>query len=269
MQLAQIKEELNNTSSNNAYPRFPCNYSFLAANSFYITPPKPQETYLNSCQYASDPADATGDPVNSWDPSGEFDVYNNTSALFKHYGVHLSTSGPQFVEQSGASGWENATNGFQPVNGYQQTLIYSPIIQIAAQSSNLENDIGLVLYTTWFNLYQTNINGPAMSAPSTSAARQFQNVESSTGIACDSVSDFRSFVGCFIADVQIWGNNIGGGSPQLNFPDLSVSWYMRDISSNFAGNVASYVIGEIKQIFNFMGQFSDIANMSTTCNSYV
>ena len=70
VQLAQIKEELNDTSSNNAYPRFSSNYSFLAANSLYIIPPKPQETYLNSCQYASDPADAGGDPVNGWDPSG-------------------------------------------------------------------------------------------------------------------------------------------------------------------------------------------------------
>ncbi len=70
MQLAQIKEELNNTSSNNAYPRFSCNYSFLAANSFYIIPAKPQETSLNSYQVASVSADATGDPVNSWDPSG-------------------------------------------------------------------------------------------------------------------------------------------------------------------------------------------------------
>ena len=70
MQLAQIKEELNNTSSNNAYPRFSSRTYYLAANSFYITPPKPQETYLNSCQYASDPADATGDPVNRSDPSG-------------------------------------------------------------------------------------------------------------------------------------------------------------------------------------------------------
>ena len=70
MQLAQIKEELNNTSSNNAYPRFPCNYSFLAANSFYITPPKPQETSPNNYDFTSDPADATGDPVNNSDPSG-------------------------------------------------------------------------------------------------------------------------------------------------------------------------------------------------------
>ena len=72
MQLAQIKEELNNTSSNNAYPRFSCNYSFLAANSFYIIPGKPQETSPNNYDFASDPADATGDPVNSWDPSGMY-----------------------------------------------------------------------------------------------------------------------------------------------------------------------------------------------------
>lgn len=74
MQLAQIKEELNNTSSNNAYPRFPCNYSFLAANSFYIIPPKPQATSPNNYDFASDPADATGDPVNNSDPSGELTI---------------------------------------------------------------------------------------------------------------------------------------------------------------------------------------------------
>ncbi len=70
MQLAQIKEELNNTSSNNAYPRFSSRTYFLAANSFYITPPKPQETSPNNYDFASDPADATGDPVNNSDPSG-------------------------------------------------------------------------------------------------------------------------------------------------------------------------------------------------------
>ena len=70
MQLAQIKEELNNTSSNNAYPRFSSRTYYLAANSFYITPPKPQETSPNNYDFASDPADATGDPVNRSDPSG-------------------------------------------------------------------------------------------------------------------------------------------------------------------------------------------------------
>ncbi len=70
VQLAQIREEIKGTTSNNAYPRFSCNYSFLAANSFYIIPAKPQETSSNSCQYASIPADATGDPVNRSDPSG-------------------------------------------------------------------------------------------------------------------------------------------------------------------------------------------------------
>ncbi len=81
VQLAQIKEELNNTSSNNAYSRFPSRTYYLAANSFYITPGKPQETSLNSSQYASDPADATGDPVNSWDPSGLYvcPPYNRVS----------------------------------------------------------------------------------------------------------------------------------------------------------------------------------------------
>ncbi|NNN22584.1 MAG: hypothetical protein HKL80_11365 [Acidimicrobiales bacterium] len=72
MQLAQIREEINGTTSNNAYPRFSCNYSFLAANSLNIIPVKPQETSLNSCQYASIPADATGDPVNASDPSGKY-----------------------------------------------------------------------------------------------------------------------------------------------------------------------------------------------------
>ncbi|NNN22587.1 MAG: hypothetical protein HKL80_11380 [Acidimicrobiales bacterium] len=70
MQLAQIREETNGTTSNNAYPRFSCNYSFLAAHSFNIIPAKPQETSLNSCQFASIPAVATGDPVNVWEPSG-------------------------------------------------------------------------------------------------------------------------------------------------------------------------------------------------------
>ena len=70
MQLIQIREETNGITSNNAYTRFSCNYSFLAANSFYITPGKPQETSPNNYDFASDPADATGDPVNLSDSSG-------------------------------------------------------------------------------------------------------------------------------------------------------------------------------------------------------
>ena len=70
VQLAQIKEELNNTSSNNAYSRFSSRTYYVASNSFYIIPAKPQATSPNNYDFASDPVDATGDPVNSWDPSG-------------------------------------------------------------------------------------------------------------------------------------------------------------------------------------------------------
>ena len=77
VQLAEIRKETNGTTSNNAYPRFSCNYSFLAPNSFYIIPAKPQETSLNSSQYASESVDATGDPVNSWDPSGLGSSFNS------------------------------------------------------------------------------------------------------------------------------------------------------------------------------------------------
>ena len=70
MQLAQIKEESNNTSLNNAYPRFYSRTYYLAANSFYIIPGNTLETSPNNYDFASDPADATGDPVNRSDPSG-------------------------------------------------------------------------------------------------------------------------------------------------------------------------------------------------------
>ncbi|NNN21004.1 MAG: hypothetical protein HKL80_03265 [Acidimicrobiales bacterium] len=59
MQLAQIREEINGTTSNSAYPLFSCNCSFLAANSVCVVPAKPQETSLDSCNLASETADAT------------------------------------------------------------------------------------------------------------------------------------------------------------------------------------------------------------------
>ncbi len=70
VQLAEIRKETNGTTSNNAYPRFSCNCSFLAVNSFYIIPGNSLETLPSNCDFASDPADATGDPVNNSDPSG-------------------------------------------------------------------------------------------------------------------------------------------------------------------------------------------------------
>ena len=240
MQLAQIKEELNNTSSNNAYPRFSCNYSFLAANSFYITPPKPQETSPNNYDFASDPADATGDPVNSSDPSGMMtptlpsidllsSVLNETPGqvrsdlagypVYSHESIGADSA---FFQPDQGGLWKSHNAGSDLT---WSVNVYSPIVYLWNKTGGMfdgtpdpYSNVALVIIFT--DLYSGNLGSQDHSA-------RFRNLKT-----------YGEFLAYLFPEASIFNSGVGEGIKPfglISTRDNSVDWW---ISNEYNGHVA-------------------------------
>ncbi len=240
MQLAQIKEELNNTSSNNAYPRFPCNYSFLAANSFYIIPPKPQATSPNNYDFASDPADATGDPVNSSDPSGMMtptlpsidllsSVLNETPGqvrsdlagypVYSHESIGADSA---FFQPDQGGLWQSHNAGSDLT---WSVNVYSPIVYLWNKTGGMLNgstdpysNVALVIIFT--DLYSGNQDSPDH------ASRKRPPLS------------YGEFLAYLFPEASIFNSGVGEGIKPfglISTRDNSVDWW---ISNEYNGHVA-------------------------------